>query len=479
MKKRQLFFLSLILAGSGALSFSLLTRGHVWPDDFAGYLLQAKSLLTWQMGDLIRHNIFMLENSSYPPGPVAYPWGFPVLLAPVYALFGLNPLALKLVGVLFYALFLGSFFFLARARLPVIESLLLTGVFSVLPALLSATDLIQSDIPFLALSTLSLVLILELPRRRVWHGLVTGFCIFMAFFLRTNGIFLLLALVISLLAAFWPDWSSACKKAAAPLLTFGGLLVLTAFLLPGGQESYLSHFSMFTIQRLWENALYYAWLPAWAFDGLPAGAALYPVMVVFLLISLSSHWRRDVGLHAYGLLTVMLFIVWPERQGLRFIYPVLPILLIGALDGMLVFAGQLKVDLRKLAHTVMLCFWGILLVVSLSVSTYSAYVNMRNSRSINGPFDLYSKQLYVFIREQTPADSIIVFMRPRAMRLFTARDAFMTERCDDLAKGDFVAIHEKVGDNGQIPPEQILSCNNLRLEEVFNNKRFTVYKIGK
>jgi hypothetical protein len=403
-----------------------------------------------------------------------------LLLTPVYALFGLNPLALKLVGVLFYALFLAAFFFLARTRLPRTETFVLTGVFSVLPALLSATDLIQSDIPFLAFSTLSLVLMLELPRCRVWQGLLTGFCIFMAFFIRTNGILLFAVLFICLLMAFWPDWRLAVKKAAAPLLAFAGLLVLQIVLLPGGQESYFSHFTMFTIGHLWDNVLYYAWLPASAFDGLPAGAAIYPVLAVFLLISLSKHWRRDAALHAYGLLSVLLFIVWPERQGLRFIYPVLPGLFIGAWDGMLIFVSGLRAGWQKPGRIAARVFWGFLLVVCLLISSSSAYTNMINGRDINGPFDLYSKQLYAFIREQTPADSVIIFMRPRALRLFTDRDAFMTERCEDLVKGDYVALHEKAGDNGQILPEQVPSCDaNLKFKEVFNNKRFTVYKIGK
>jgi len=356
-----------------------------------------------------------LQNSSYPPGPLAYPWGFPLLLAPVYAVFGLNPLALKLVGVFFYVIFLVAFFFLARARLPETESLLLTGVFSFLPALLAANDLILSDIPFLAFSTLSLFLILELPRRDFRLGIVTGFCIFMAFFLRTNGLLLFAPLLIGLLQAFWPHWKIALRKAAAPLLVFGGLLALQALLLPAGQETYLSHFSMFTLQRLWENALYYAWLPAWSFDGLPGGAALYPLLAVFLLISLFSHGRRDAALHLYGLLTVLLFIAWPERQGLRFIYPVLPFLLIGALDGMLLIVGRLRLGWQKPALIAVRGFWGLVLLVCLSVSAASAYVNMLNGRDINGPFDQYSKQLYAFIREQTPENSVIIFMRPRAL----------------------------------------------------------------
>jgi hypothetical protein len=87
--------------------------------------------------------------------------------------------------------------------------------------------------------------------------------------------------------------------------------------------------------------------------------------------------------------------------------------------------------------------------------------------------------MYAFIREKTPAESVMIFMRPRALRLFTDRDAFMTERCADLVNGNYVILHQKMEDNGQISPEQVTSCNlALKLEDVYQNKRFIVYKIS-
>jgi hypothetical protein len=482
MRKRTLFFLGLIVLVSGALSFLMLTRGHPWWDDFASYVMQAKSLLTWTMGDFVRHNTFTIQNSSFPPGPVAYPWGFPLLLAPAYAIFGLNPLALKLVSVVFYGVFLVAFYGLARTRLDETESLLLTGVLAVPPALLAANDLILSDIPFLACSTLSLVLADRFSRSETSpdfaQGFVLGAVTFLAVFLRTTGVLLLAPLALSLLAAFWPDWLAALKKASIPLVTLGVLLAVQVALFPGGQESYFSHFSMLTPGRLLDNLFYYLWLPAWVFDKIPGGATIYPLLLVFVCFSLTIHLRRDAALHAYSLLTVLLFIVWPERQGLRFLYPVLPMLFISAFDGMKLAAARLKADWQPRAQWVISGFWALLLLVFLGFSGFSAAVNLASGRAINGPFDASSNQMFAFVREKTPAESVIVFMRPRAMRLFTDRDSFMTERCEDLSKGDYVVLHEKMGSVGQIAPEEISACPLPQpLELVFNNKRFTVYKI--
>ena len=159
MSKKTLSLLALIVLLSGAISFSLLTRGHSWLDDFAAYLMQAKSILDGTMGDFVRRNTFTVTESSYPPGPAAYPWGFPLLLAPVYAVFGMSVLAFKLVNTLFYALFLVIFFALARTRLTEGKSLLLTAVLAFNPALLLAHDQIISDIPFLFFCTLAIFLI--------------------------------------------------------------------------------------------------------------------------------------------------------------------------------------------------------------------------------------------------------------------------------------------------------------------------------
>jgi hypothetical protein len=478
MSKRSLFFIGLIVLVSGTMGFFTLTRGQPWWDDFAGYLLQAKGILSGTMADTLRHNSFTIQNSSYPPGPEAYPWGFPLLLAPVYAIFGLNPLALKLVGLAFYAVFLVSVAFLARTRLLEKDALLLTGVLAFAPALVAANDQILSDIPFLAFSTLSLVLIDSLPRQKTLAGIAAGAAVFMAFFLRANGILLLAPFMVQLMLAGWPDWKKSLKKAAPALLTFTTLAVLQLVLFPGGQSSYLSHFSLISPQRLLDNFLYYLWLPAWTFDQIPGGAALYPLLAVFVLVSLVKHWRRDAALHTYSLLTILLFIVWPERQGLRFIYPVLPVLFISAYDGMLLVAESLRSAWQARAQGLVRAFWGLLALVCLGISAYSAYQVTSGGREINGPFDPYSYQMYAFIREKTPAESIMIFMRPRALRLFTGRDAFMTERCADLSKGDYVIIHQKMEGNGQVPPEQVESCNPaLKMAEAYRNKRFIVYKI--
>jgi len=544
MNKKNLFFLGLIVLISSTISFCVLTRGQTWLDDFASYIMQAKSILNGTMAEFVRRNAFTVNQSSYPPGPAAYPWGFPLLLSPVYAVFGMNALALKLVNTLFFGLFLIVFFGLARTRLTDVESLLLTAALAFNPALLLAHDQILSDIPFLFFCALGIFLIdrftrqmsfpygdamrgdfpcterrtvcrsnplssEESPRstrdchaakeqeRRLARvprpvqamtplmGIAIGAVIFAANFIRTNGILLLIPLALAQWIQLWPQRRNktsllaALKPAIAPYLTFGLLFAIQTLTFPDGQSSYLSHFSMFTPQHLWDNFIYYFWLPSSAFDQLPVGVVLYPLLLIFVIVSAVSRRSRDLPIHAYSLATIALFILWPERQGLRFIYPILPFLFIFAFDGMKLAAARLKTDWRKSAEMVLTGFWLVLTVISLGVSFTFARDNLAADRAINGPFDPVSTEMFAFVREKIPAKSVVIFFKPRAMRLFTDRDSFMTERCADFIKGDYLALSEKVGDNGQIPPEEAANCNPLvKLEKVFHNKRFTVYKIN-
>src|SRR4030095_11222202 len=124
-------------------------------------------------------------------GPVAYPWGYPLILVPAYALKGNHPLALKLPGLFFFAGFLVCLYLLMRTRLGQGESLLLVSLFAFSPLLLQFLDQILSDIPFLFFSTLSLWLITKEGQRSTPRNILIGVSIFLVTFLRATGIFLL------------------------------------------------------------------------------------------------------------------------------------------------------------------------------------------------------------------------------------------------------------------------------------------------
>ncbi|MCK7526801.1 MAG: hypothetical protein MZV64_58990 [Ignavibacteriales bacterium] len=61
-----------------------------------------------------------------------------------------------------------------------------------------------------------------------------------------------------------------------------------------------------------------------------------------------------------------------------------------------------------------------------------AYSNLKGNRQINGPFESFSTEMYDYVKANTPSESVIVFFKPRAFRLFTDRDAIMALECGQL-----------------------------------------------
>jgi hypothetical protein len=476
MKKTEAIFLALILLVSALLSVSMLTRGHLWWDDFASYIMQAQSLLNGTPADFVAHNTFTIEQSSYPPGPIAYPWGYPILLTPVLGLVGMKLLALKALNVIFFVLYLIVFHQLAKTRLSPAWSLLLTATLAFNPALLQAHDQILSDIPFLFFSTLTLLLI-ETKSKRTWP---IGLVIFIAFSLRTNGLLLLAPLVVAQIMQFhsWADVRTNWWKIAAPYAAFGAPALLLSLLLPGGQESYLSHFSMFTVERWLANAGFYLRLPADLFKGVWLGSVFSWLWVGLFLLGVIINFKKDLPLLAYLAVSLGLFITWPETQGLRFIYPLVPIWILIAAEGLRAAAEKLSAKGMSVAQWTGLGAAGLLIILSLAASAQIGIANLRNGRDINGPFDPYSQAMFEFIREETPADSVVIFFRPRAMRLLGERDSFLSTECEHLAPGDYLALSKKADDSLQIPDGQVQGCG-LSLDTVFENRRFIVYWLAR
>ena len=111
-------------------------------------------------------------------------------------------------------------------------------------------------------------------------------------------------------------------------------------------------------------------------------------------------------------------------------------------------------------------------------SSMNAYANLQNDRRINGPFDPFSTEVYNYIKEKTPPESVVIFFKPRVMVMMTEHPTIMSTECERMWKGNYLVLSRKVGENQQITPEEINSCN-LPLDQVLKNNRFVVYKIQK
>ena len=96
-----------------------------------------------------------------------------------------------------------------------------------------------------------------------------------------------------------------------------------------------------------------------------------------------------------------------------------------------------------------------------------------------GAFSPGSRAMFEYIQEKTPADSVIIFFKPRAMRLLTDRDSLSTTHCQDLSNGDYVAVVKSIGGYDQISPAEVPHCNpGLTLTPFYEKDDFIVYQIA-
>lgn len=145
-----------------------LTNDHNWGGDFAAYIMQAQAVVDGTKREFVETNRIALEKSSHLVGPHIYPWGVPVLLAPFYAVFGMDILALKSVNVICYLLFLLSLWFGFRRYHTDLWRVILISLFAINPYFIPFINRIGPGFPFLFFSTLSIILIGRIAIEKRW-----------------------------------------------------------------------------------------------------------------------------------------------------------------------------------------------------------------------------------------------------------------------------------------------------------------------
>jgi len=135
-------------------------------------------------------------------------------------------------------------FWLLRKRVSPAEGLIILAVFAVNPELLAFQDNILSDIPFLLLSTLSVLLIDRFVCEKkdfspsLFKNVTLGAAIFLTVFVRPTGVLLLVTLLGCQIIFILRRWNkvSGRKKVLlnfmTPYLVFGFLWVISVAVFP-------------------------------------------------------------------------------------------------------------------------------------------------------------------------------------------------------------------------------------------------------
>lgn len=466
-----------------------LDGGHNWGGDFASYLRQAYCIADGSFEPFLSQNTFTIRESDFQMGPIAYPWGYPLLLTP-FAMFGRSSLFLmKIPVVVCFLIFLFAVHGLFRHRLKRIDLLLLLGVFAFSPVLASGSNDINSDTVFLCFAYVSLLLCRKCLEPEEWlknllrcfaAGLVCGYAVM----IRMNGIVLLPAFILaSLVWEYVHDRRFGRALIRCTVLLLGSGLTISLFLaaFPSGEASHvhllLNSLSLQSLSRHLYFYVFKVWTDWFKADNLlpaAAGSVLLAAAVFALVRGFLVSFRKQMpetvlhGVFVCGTLAV--YMVWPA-MALRFIYPLLPLLLFWILRGIRSFRIR-RVFLPVSFYCRMLIL--ALTAIGLALCCYRAVrLRLMGNPLKCASYTPQSMRLYEYIRKNTPPDAVILFFKPRVMTLQTGRRSLYIFRPEHLEKGDYYCYTDDVQDGSA----DLLK--DRRLKECYRDEQFRFFRIQK
>jgi hypothetical protein len=468
--------LASLVALAGALFWlarSVQETGHGWGDDFALYINQARGLTDGTADVVVADNNFALANSAYRFGPIAYPWGFPAMLAPMVMIAGVDYGALKLVGTVAFVAGALMFLLLLEPRLDVPQTILVAALIGLNGWYLSWTDAVLSDLPFWCCFTATLLAIDVLVRRRqIVNGHVValtgvGLLAALAFSVRREGVVLLVALAAAQIAAVVcdPTLRESLRSRVRPLLTpYVSFIVAVAFVQfvrPAPVKSPEEHFGPTGLQNVRFNAEWYV-DPLAEMVGLKDGGAnpieyagshtagvvlltlLVGSAVLGIVVAVFQDPRRDAHLAA-GLLALSLAVlVQPFREG-RYLFSAVPLIAYFAVRGLGWLAVGLVARTPTSDHAVRWFAPSVLVALLLS----GVLVDTRSMVDYHWTYDYThwgpeapeALELFDAVVRLTDSRDVVVFYQARTMNLYTGRRAIQGNSVPMMReRGDWYAM---------------------------------------
>jgi hypothetical protein len=500
--------LALVVGAMAALMYSTHRPGHWWGDDWALYIRQAQGLLDGHPNRVLQENEFtvaMSRGSEF--SPPLYPWGFPILMVPFIAIVGADLDALSIVQVLSACLFACCWYSLARRRLPFVPSLVGVVAVTITPLLLSWTELIQSEWPFLAAVGVALVLLDRIAasgaltdhHRRIAPLVVVGVAAAFAFSVRREGLAMVAAIgaaqVAALVAAGFEPWRPFDRRSRmliarlalphATFLAFVGLLQVT---LP---STVVPKYDGTSLANVWElrgrlvrNLAQISGLQRpWDKDPVVLGSAtfgwwllgLYLILAVLGIVYAAFRWRtRDLHLAAYALAAYCIGGSFRSPIN-RYVATVAPLLMIFALVATYVFLSRF---VHRHVGTAVITI-ALLAVVAGNMANAKLRVEganrTRDAGAIEwGPTHPDALVMFEQVEALTEPGDVVASPKARAMVLETGRPSIQVDDYrpipDDL---DLALIVVEFNQDRRLATAIADQPDQYR--EIWSNTRFRLY----
>lgn len=438
---------TILLAILGLASFYLVTlaEGQNWSGDFSLYILHAQNLVEG------RHYLdtgYLLNPVSQFVGPYGYPPVYSILLAPVYAVAGLDLEAMKWVAIACFCTALWLMTRIVEFRMSPRWALLLLMVVGLNPYLWEFTNLIRADFTFTMFCYLSLFLMLFFvsrdrqtpltPLAETAAGMLIGVSMYLAYGTREIGIVLPLTLltfdlmcrrrvsllslsalsVFALLAWLQSRWFSV---SFIPDDIEKNLLNLIG---PQSASVEMDHLRFVDInpEHILERVIGYRWSLQgfWPSSTNDLINLLNETLFnLFSVLAIAGYMRALVSkitvieIFVAGYIAVLLLFGAPPT--IRYLIPIFPFFLY---YGFLFCHDVIVPRLPRLRFAIATTY--ILLIAVISVPAMTSTTHLRLERGVTHPDAV---AMFEYIQTRTGKDDTIIFIKPRIMALLTGRSS--------------------------------------------------------
>jgi hypothetical protein len=409
---RQRLAIILLIAVLGVFYFCTLRQGEAWGDDFAMYIMQARNIAS---GDWTPPTGYIYNAHTARIGPPAYPPLFPLMLSPVYRIWGLNLTPMKVeVDLCFLAGLYLVFRFLSRyAPFPVLT--VIVALLGLSPYFWEIKESVVSDFPFFFFSFLTLCVISACDRsgwKSTPAACAAAACVYLSFATRVAGVVFLPCLLFSSM----PQRSEVRRKALFATVASVLLIGVHSFVFRslGG---YVSQ-SNLSWSGLVRNLVAYSWAIRHQFLGLGSNVFSWAFLLVLLAlggIGLALRLKQGLSLpEVFTISSLLLVLLWTNFADLRYLIPVLPMWFF------YIWVALSKLSRDKLSRRRELLVGGFL-VATLLGGYASRYSKMDFGPIREGLGNPAFLGMCDYIRGQTPERSVIVYQRPRLLTLVSER----------------------------------------------------------
>ena len=380
--------------------------------DWAMYVMHARNIAT---GHSYANTLYVYQPETAMYGASTYPSGYSLLLAPIYAVFGLNILAFKIATNLALSLSLWPIYLLNRRYLGLAQSLLLTTALGFSAAYLSLQDKLGSDALYQLLSFVALVVVIRVfdsgqDASSPWRaGALTGLLLAAVEITRPVG----LSLALAVLAYDALNRRRPTRFALALLSVFIPVLALNS-ILAHKDSGYAEQF-VFSIGHAARTIVAYLA----GFSDVFANPfshklryALWAVFTPLAILGFATNLRKVNPVPAFytALMLAVLALYW--QPNMRYLAPLYPIYLLFAALGWNRLMLATPAQWRRPAQAAAIA--GLLVAPLLSVAAIRP-----------DPDTLYTdpdfQQLAGYVRTNTAPRDLLVFWNARVLGLAADR----------------------------------------------------------